>query len=200
LLIVIVLVAITWLLASESTAEKIVVPLSVGLVTSYIVAVMASFPPIMTIPLGENEAIRTFSPVAYPFCLQQYRDYDTNLFSYSVNVGWPEGFHLLELGLQEDQSHLIRAAHYFSGLFLGLVLLVFVVTLVGILTLAERKRMIIRKQRMYSAQILITVQLILLILMFNLYLTGNIVYPLGGAVVLLITLYPAYRVFRNKVP
>ncbi len=194
----IVIVVVAWLLASESNTERIVVSLSVGLVTSYIVAVLASFPPIMTIPLAENEVTRTFSPIAYPFSIQQYRNYDANLFSYSVIVGWPEGFPLFELGLQEDQSHLIHGAHYFSGLFLGLVLLVLVIILVGALTLVERKKTIIRPQRPSSAQLLIVLQLALLLQMFNLYLLESIVYPLGGVVVLIITLYPARRFGPNR--
>ena len=193
LLIVIVAVVIAWFLASESMTEKMVVPLSVGLVTSYIVAVLASSPPIITIPLGENEAIRAFSPVAYPFCIQQYRNYDANLFSYMISLGWPEGTPLLQFSLQEDQSHFIHAQHYFSGLYLGLILLVFVVVLVGILTLVERKNLIVRKQRMRSALLLIALQVILVIQIFTLYLGGNIIYPLGGVIVLIITLYSTLR-------
>lgn len=193
MLIVIVIVVIAWLLASESMTEKIVVPLSVGLITSYIVAVLASFPPIITIPLSENEAIRVFSPVAYPFCIQQYRNYDANLFSYMISFGWPEGIPLLQSALQEDQSHFIHAQHYFSGLYLGLILLVFVVALVGILTLIDRKNLIVRKQQMRSVPLLITLQVILVIQIFTLYLSGNIIYPLGGVIVLIITLYPTLR-------
>lgn len=193
MLIVIVIVVIAWLLASESMTEKIVVPLSVGLITSYIVAVLASFPPIITIPLSENEAIRVFSPVAYPFCIQQYRNYDANLFSYVISFGWPEGIPLLQSALQEDQSHFIHAQHYFSGLYLGLILLVFVVALVGILTLIDRKNLIVRKQQMRSVPLLITLQVILVIQIFTLYLSGNIIYPLGGVIVLIITLYPTLR-------
>jgi hypothetical protein len=102
LLIVIVAVVIAWLSAKNSATERIVVPLSVGLITSYIVAVLASFLPIITIPLGENEAIRVFSPVAYPLCIQQYRNYETSLFSYVLSLGWPDGIHLLESGLMDD--------------------------------------------------------------------------------------------------
>lgn len=198
MLIVIVTVVIAWLSARESTIEKTIFLLSVGLITSYIVAVMASFPPIMTIQLSENEALRVFSPTAYPFCIQQYRNYDTHLFSYTVSLGWPEGLSLLKLGLQEDQSHFIHAAHYFSGLFLGLVLLLLMTILVGSLTLIERRRIITRNQRLSSAQILVTLQLSLLFLMLNLCLLGGFIYILGGGVVLLVTLYPTYRVVKNK--
>ena len=198
LIIVIVTVVIAWLSARESITEKAVVSLSVGLVISYIVAVLASFPPIITIPLGENEAIRVFSPVAYPLCIQQYRYYDDSLFSYALCFGWPDGFHLLESGLMEDQSEFIHAAHYYSGLLLGLSLLLLVVTLVGILTLVKRKRAITRNQHLSSAPILVTLQFILLLLITNLSLLGSVIYSLGGAVVLMITLYPSYRIIREK--
>ncbi|MHA1965030.1 MAG: hypothetical protein ACXACG_09520 [Candidatus Thorarchaeota archaeon] len=198
LLIVIVTVVIGWLLASESIAEKIVVPLSVGLVISYIVAVLASFPPIITIPLSEDEVVRVFSPIAYPFCIQQYRNYDANLFSYTLSFGWPEGLPLLDMGLMDDQSEFIHAAHYTFGLFLGLALLLFVVILVGILTLVERKSVIVRKQRTSSTLLLIALQLILVIQIFTIYLSGNIIYPLGGIIVLIITLYPTLRFGLNR--
>ena len=198
LLIVIVTVVVAWLLAGESITEKVVVPLSVGLVISYIVAVMASFPPILYIPLSEDEAIRVFSPVAYPFCIQQYRNYDANLFSYTVSFGWPEGFPILKLGLMDDQSEFIHVQHYLSGLSLGLLLFLVAIVLVGTLTLIERKRVIARKQSMSSAQLLIALQLALLFLMLNLYLIGSIIYPLGGAVVLILTLYPTLRVVQDK--
>ena len=193
MLIVIVIVVVTWLLVSETGKEKIVVLLSVGLITSFIVAVTASLPPIMEIPLSENEALRVFSPTAYPFCIQQYRNYDVNLFSYAVSFGWPEGIPLLQFALQEDQSHFIHAQHYFSGLSLGLLLLLVVVVLVGFLTLIERKSIVPRKQRRFSVHLLIVLQLTLIILVIFLFLTGNVIYPLGGAVVLLITLYPTLR-------
>ena len=198
MLIVLVVVIVAWILASESNTEKIVVSLSVGLVISYIVAVMASFPPIMTIPLGGNEALRVFSPVAYPFSILQYRDYDANLFSYSVNIGWPEGLPVLSSGLMPDQSEYIHLAHYTSGLFLGLLLLLLVTIFVGFLTLVERKRAVTRPQGPSSAKLLVVLQLILLFLMLNFYLLGSIVYLLGGVVVLIITLYPALRFGMNR--
>jgi hypothetical protein len=159
---------------------------------------MASQAPILTIPIDDNEAFRVFSPAAYPFCIQQYRNYDTNMFSYSVNIGWPEGFPLLRLGLMEDQSHFIHAAHYSSGLFLGLVLLTLVVVLVGTLTLVERKIQIRRIQRLRSTLLLAVLQLILLLQIVSLYLLGNIIYPLGGVAVLIITLFPVLRFGVNR--
>lgn len=198
MLIVIAIVVIAWFLAGETSTEKIVVLLSVGLITSFIVAVIASLPPIIDIPLSGNEAIRVYPPAAYPFCIQQYRDYDAHLFSYAVTFGWPEGIPLLQFALQEDQSHFIHAQHYFSGLSIGLLLLLVIVVLVGLLTLIERKTIVPRKQRKSSALLLIALQLTLIIQILFLYLSGSIIYPLGGVFVLLLTLYPTLRVVRDR--
>jgi len=198
LLIVIAFVVIAWLLAGETSTEKIVVLLSVGLITSFIVAVIASLPPIIDIPLSGNEAIRVYPPAAYPFCIQQYRDYDAHLFSYAVTFGWPEGIPLLQFALQEDQSHFIHAQHYFSGLSIGLLLLLVIVVLVGLLTLIERKTIVPRKQRKSSALLLIALQSTLIIQILSLCLSGSIIYPLGGVFVLLLTLYPTLRVVRDR--
>jgi hypothetical protein len=199
LIVVIVIVVVGWLLASKTGWAQIIQLLSVGLVTSFIVAVLASLSPIIEIPLSGDEALRVFSPAAYPFCIQQYRNYDANLFSYTISFGWPEGIPLLQFALQEDQSHFIHAQHYFSGLSLGLLLLLVVVVLVGFLTLIERKSKVPRKQRRFSAHLLIVLQLTLIILVISLLLTGNVIYPLGGAVVLLVTLYPTLRSVVDRV-
>jgi len=73
-----------------------------------------------------------------------------------------------------------------------------VVVLVGILTLIERKGMVARKQRKFSALLLMTLQLTLIILVISLYLLGNIIYPIGGMAVLLVTLYPTLRAIRGR--
>jgi hypothetical protein len=198
LIIVIVVIVAAWLLASKTGWEQIIQLLSVGLVTSFIVAVMASLSPITEIPLSGDEALRVYSPAAYPFCIQQYRNYAAGLFSYIVSFGWPEGIPLLEFALQEDQSHFIHAQHYFSGLSLGLLLLLVVVVLVGLLTLIERKSVVPRKQRKSSALLLIALQFTLIIQIISLYLGGSLIYPLGGTFVLLVTLYPTHRAIRES--
>jgi hypothetical protein len=198
LLIVIVIVIVAWLMVGEIGKEKIVVLLSVGLITSFIVAVIASLPPIIEIPLSGNEAIRVFSPAAYPFCIQQYRNYDAHLFSYAVTLGWPEGTPLLQFALRDDQSEFIHEQHYLSGLSLGLLLLLVVIVLVGTLTLIERKSTITRRSGKSSVLLLVALQFTLIILIVSLYLSGNIVYPLGGAFALLVTLYPTIRVVRGR--
>lgn len=198
MIVVIAIVVVGWLLASKTGWGQIIQLLSVGLVISFIVAVMASLSPITEIPLSGDEALRVYSPAAYPFCIQQYRNYDANLFSYTISFGWPEGIPLLQFALQEDQSHFIHAQHYFSGLSLGLFLLLVVVILVSLLTLIERKNIVPRKQRKSSALLLIALQFTLIIQILSLYLSGSIIYPLGGLAVLLATLYPTYRATRFR--
>lgn len=198
MLLVIAIVVVGWLLTRETGREQIVILLSIGLITSFIVSVIASLPPIITIPLNENEALRVFSPVAYPFCIQQYRNYDANLFSYMISFGWPEGIPLLQFALRDDQSEFIHEQHYLSGLSLGLLLLLVVIVLVGILNLIERKITIKGRPGKSSTLLLITLQLTLTILVISLYPIVNIIYPLGGVFVLLVTLYPTLRAIRSR--
>jgi len=91
LLVVIIIVVVAWLLVGEKGTEKIVVLLSIGLIASFIVAVIANLPPIIEISLTGNEALRVYPPAAYPLCIQQYRNYDAHLFSYAVSFGWSSG-------------------------------------------------------------------------------------------------------------
>lgn len=197
MLIVIAIVACAWFLGNGSKTERVIVTLSVGLVISYIIAVLASLPPITEIPLNEDEALRVFPQIAYPFCIQQYRNYAADLFSYSVNLGCPEGIPLLQFALQEDQSHFIHYQHYLSGFSLGLILLLGTVVLVGILSLIESKVVFERRQSKISTFLLATLQVILIVLISSTYLSGNIIYPIGGIFVLLVTLYPTYRTIRD---
>ncbi|MHA1907079.1 MAG: hypothetical protein ACW98Y_07280 [Candidatus Thorarchaeota archaeon] len=103
---------------------------------------MASLPPIIELPLGDDEALRVFSPAAYPFSIQQYRDYENRLFSYAIAIGWPEGTLIIQRRIMDDQSEFIHMEHYSSGLSLGLILLAGMITSVAILSLIDRRRLI----------------------------------------------------------
>ncbi|TFG33900.1 hypothetical protein EU527_06230 [Candidatus Thorarchaeota archaeon] len=187
-----------WLLIDETGIEKTVILLSIGLVFSYIIAVMASLPPITEISLSANEALRVFSPVAFPFCIQQYHDYGAQLFSNAVCFGWPEGIPLLRFALRDDQSEFIHEQHYLSGLNLGLLLLLGMTIFVGILFFIDRRCTISRKKLRVSSFLIIFLQFTLITLMIYLYIIGNTVYPLGGLVVLLITLHPSIQTVHNR--
>jgi len=201
LLIVFVVVIIAWLLVDEIGTEKIVILLSAGFIASYIVAVLASMPPITEISLGPNEVLRVFSPAAFPFCIQQYRDYSAELFSYTVSLGWPEGIPLLQLPLWDThESIFIHEQHYRSGLSLGLLLLLGMTVLVGILAVIDTRCSIPRKKLRFSSLLLVSLQSALIILIISQYLIGSILYPFGGLIVLLATLYPTLRAVRNRSP
>lgn len=198
LLLVIFVVVIAWLLLDKTGIEMTVFLLSVGLITSYIVAVMASLFPITEILLGENEVLRVFSPAAFPFCIQQYRDYSAELFRYSICFGWPEGVPLLQFHLLDSQSEFIHMEHYRSGLSLGLFLLLGMAVLVGILTIIDSRYAIPRKKLKFASLLLIFLQLALIVLLVYLYFLGSIIYPVGGLIVLLLTLYPTLRAIRTR--
>ncbi|MDF1537725.1 MAG: hypothetical protein P1Q69_02340 [Candidatus Thorarchaeota archaeon] len=197
MLVVYAVIILAWLLMRADKNPKTLVLLSVGLITSFIVAIMASLLPITEILIGENEALRVFSPAAYPFCIQQYRDYDVGIFGYILSFGWPEGIPLVQTSTYDDQSEFIHYEHYSIGLALGLLLLLCMVALVGILTFIDRKGILIRSQPIISSvPVLVLLQLSLILLLTSPYLLGAIVYELGGLSVLFITFYVTVREIR----
>lgn len=198
MLIILGVIIATWILIGPITRKRMVSLLSVGLIISYIIAVMASMPPIIEVSLAEDEVLRAFSPAAYPFCIQQYRNYDSHIFSYAISLGWPEGMPLLQLASQDDQSEFIHIQHYLAGLSLGLLLLLIMAVLVGILAWVDRRGMFVRRQRTSSLLLLILLQSALIILSALQLLAGSIVYFLGGSFVLLVTLYPTLQAKRTE--
>jgi hypothetical protein len=172
----------------DDNKNKPIFLISIGLVITYIVAVMASTPPLVGISLGNNEAIRVFPQVAYPFSIHQYRDYDARLFSYAITFGGPLGIPLIQSELMDDQSEFILFQSYTTGLTLGLILLVGMVCLVAVLVLLDRMKIIHpKKERIPPVQVLIAFQLLLIV--YLLPLLGSL-YPWGGAAVLFVTLFP----------
>ena len=194
LIVVVIVVILMWLLVRDTGKEKTIILLSTGLLISYIIAVLASLSPITEIPLRANEALRTFSPIAYPFCIQQYRDYTAKLFSYALILGWPEGIPLIQLALLDDQSEFIHIQHYFSGLILGIILLLWVVLLVGILTVIDKRGLLSKVKLSFSpVYFFISLQITLILLLISPLLIGNFIYTIGGAFVLIVTMYPIYK-------
>ncbi|MFW9954351.1 MAG: hypothetical protein ACFFD3_07345 [Candidatus Thorarchaeota archaeon] len=195
---VILMIVITWLLIGGHAKDKTVVLLAVGLLSSYIVAVLASILPILDIPLENNEAIRVFSPAAFPFSIQQYRNYDAGLFNYTLSLGWPQGFPLIQSPIMDDQSEYIHFQHYSIGLTLGLILLLGVVLTVLALHWADTKHVLDRiKNPISPVYVLFLLQLALIILIVSPLALGS-PYFYGGLLVLLLTFYPTIRQFRNR--
>lgn len=169
--------------------------LSVGLIVTYIIAVMASAPPITDIPLGNSEAIRVSPPIAYPFSIHQYRDYEADLFSYAITFGGPQGPVIVQYELMDVDSFLINLQRYSAGLTVGLILLVGMSSLVvGLILLDQSKKLPAKKERFSPIVIIIMFQLALIFFMFP--LLGSL-YPWGGLIVFIITLIPVISAIRN---
>jgi len=58
--------------------------------------------PVVEIPTGPNQEFRMMPPTAFPFTMQQYRDYDSNQFYYRIVIGWPTGIPIYEWGIEND--------------------------------------------------------------------------------------------------
>ena len=89
------------------------------LITGITVAAAASLP-IIEIPTGSDQELRVMPPTAYPFTMQQYRDYNTDQFYYRIVLGWPDGIPLYQGATMDDQSEYIHLAHLGAGVLLGL--------------------------------------------------------------------------------
>ena len=83
------------------------------------VAITAGSIPIIEIPTGPNQELRVMPQTAFPFTMQQFRDYDTGQFYYRIVVGWPNGFPIYQALPIDDQSEFIIRAHLYVTVLLG---------------------------------------------------------------------------------
>ncbi len=195
MIVIFVVVIIVWYLMGDCDKNKPISLLSVGLIITYIIAVMANAPPGTDIPLGNNEAIRVSPQIAYPFSIHQYRDYEAGLFSYAITIGGPQGPVIVQYELMDDQSLLIKIQSYSAGLTVGLILLVGMASfVVGLILLDQSKKLPAKKERFSPIVILIMFQLALIFFMFP--LLGSL-YPWGGLIVFIITIIPVISAIRN---
>ncbi len=195
MIVILLVILLLWFLMGNEDKDKPIFLLSIGLVVAYTVAVMASALPLINIPISDHETIRACPQIAYPFSVNQYRDYDLNLFSYSLTIGGPQGTTLLQYELQEDQSHFIRFQSYSMGLSLGLILLTLTTLFVAALLWLDKSGILpVKKERMPPFLALIVPQAILSISIIPVYL-GSL-YALGALFVLMFTLIPVIRAVR----
>lgn len=102
---------------------------------------MAASLPVTEISTGSNQELRVMPPAAFPFTIQQYRDYDTNQFNYRIVIGWPDGIPIYESVTMDDQSEFIHLAHLSAGLLLGIYQLVGLAALLIVIYLFDRRRL-----------------------------------------------------------
>lgn len=195
MILVVISLVVIWLLVGPQAKHKLPFLLSVGLILSYIIAVSASLPPILDIPLQNNTALRAFPPYAFPFTILQYRDYDAGLFNYILALGWPEGIPLFQFATIDDQSEYISMQHYSAGLLMGVLLFLSAIAAVYVLVEFDKRGVLSSKRaRVPPIYILVVLQVVLLI---RILLTWeSLVYLLGGIVVLALTAYPTLQQIR----
>ncbi len=139
----------------------------------------------------EEEELRVFSPVAYPFSIQQYRHYVERVFRYSIVLGWPGGLPVIQFPMLDDQSEFIHGQAYYSGLILGLLGLGLVLGVVVMLNLVDKYGNPPQASRLKPDYlVLIPLQLALVLLMGQLWLWGGFIYLVGGFGVLVVSSIP----------
>lgn len=91
----------------------------VAILITGLTAATAGSIPVIEISTGPNQELRVMPPTAYPFTMQQHRNYDTNQFYYRIVIGWPDGLPIYE-GLEvDDQSEFIHQTHFYIAILLG---------------------------------------------------------------------------------
>jgi len=86
----------------------------IGVVAVVVTVLTASLPPIIDYPLGSNQVLRVYPPTAYPFTMQQYRDYDASSFHYRIVVGWPDGVQIYSHASTPDQSEFMHIQRFLT--------------------------------------------------------------------------------------
>lgn len=199
--VVIIVVVVVWVLIRQDKESRLALLLLAGLLSTYLVSVLAYMPPITEIALGAEEELRVFSPVAYPFSVQQYRDYAVRGFRYSIVLGWPRGLPVIQFPLLHDQSEFIHGQAYYSGLIMGMLGLGIVLATVISLGLLDSHRSPPREPKLTPAYlVLVPLQIALVLLMGALGASGGTIYVAGGVIVLVVSLIPAISEMSKQEP
>jgi hypothetical protein len=140
MILVVLASCIAWMRSGGPLAERAVRTLIVTILVAGMTTIIAGSVPVAEIPLGTNETLRVMPGSAFPFTIQQYRDYDADLFSYRIVIGWPDGVTIYETALAEDQSHLIHWANFWAMAALGSWMLVGSVATIAFLSALQYKR------------------------------------------------------------
>ncbi len=112
----------------------------IAVIITALTAITAGSFPIVEISTGSNQELRVMPPTAFPFTMQQYRDYDTSQFYYRIVVGWPNGFPLYEGMAVDDQSEFILRTHLYIALLLGEDISAGLMISLSVLFLLEKRR------------------------------------------------------------
>ena len=140
MILVIVACFLAWRYFSNEPIQKILRIAVVGLIMTGITTAVATSLPITEVSLGPTQELRVMPPTAFPFTMQQYRDYDSNQFYYRIVLGWPDGIQIYKGITQDDQSEYIHLAHLNTGILLGEYMLVGLVSILAVVSLFEARK------------------------------------------------------------
>lgn len=119
-MLVVMLVCVgAWMRLGKSYPRRIIVVVVLGIVAVGATTLTGSIPPITDYPMGQDQALRVYPPTAFPFTLQQHRDYDAGLFHYRIVLGWPDGLQVFAFNPRSDQSEYMAFQKALATLVLG---------------------------------------------------------------------------------
>ncbi|TFG32820.1 hypothetical protein EU527_09320 [Candidatus Thorarchaeota archaeon] len=140
MLFVVIACVFAWLRLNGNTSQKLIRIALIGIVISGITVVLSASIPIISVPLGTEQELRVMPPTTFPLTMQQYRDYDADLFYYRIVLGWPDGLPVFEGVPFDDQSEFILRAHLNTGILLGGYMIAGLATLLVIIYLLELRK------------------------------------------------------------
>jgi len=140
MILVIVACFLAWRYFSNEPIQKILRIAVVGLIMTGITTAVATSLPITEVSLGPTQELRVMPPTAFPFTMQQYRDYDSNQFYYRIVLGWPDGIQIYKGITQDDQSEYIHLAHLNTGILLGEYMFLGLVSILAVVSLLKARK------------------------------------------------------------
>jgi len=150
------------------------------------------------IVVNSDEVYRAFSSLTYPFTMEQYRNYDANLFYYLIRLGSHDGPVFIQFPATQYQGEFIHSQHHFSVAVLGLL------TMLGPMLVVILSYVMDRFSSPLSYESttriifpLFIVQVLIIIVMIVSYFIGALIYLATGFGALTLTLHPFIRALRN---
>lgn len=139
---------LVWKQERGNIAKRIDVLVAVAVLVTGLTFITAVSPPIVEIPTGPNQELRVMPPFAFPFTMQQYRNYDLQQFYYRIVIGWPDGIPIYEGVATDDQSEFMHFAYFYTAILLGGHMVVGLMVIIVIVYLFA-----LRRQRVENATV-----------------------------------------------
>ncbi|MFQ5834114.1 MAG: hypothetical protein ACE5H4_15525 [Candidatus Thorarchaeota archaeon] len=189
-----------WLPLKKSGQQQMIHVLALGIALVYIIVVTGTVGGFTEFQVDTERMLRVQPPGAFPFTMQQYRDYEADQFFYRIVIGWPDGRPVYEFPQSPDQSEFIHLQHYactimlaflsMGGLFLALPI---------IWALNRMDHDLAEPSDVPVVVIFGVVEVFLLVLVFRMFAMGALLHLIGGLVAFTFALYPLVKVMRAEL-